>query len=74
MWNGFFINSGINATNNNDKPSVSIDGSDVIVYVPDNVQLDLYMDSDNNVFAGSTNNNSKLIIINENEIYARRVS
>lgn len=49
--------------------NIKIDGGQVIVDLP----LDLYVDENNNVYAGRNNNNAILIYVNNNEIYTRKV-
>lgn len=49
--------------------NIKIDNGEVAVSLP----LDLYVDENNNVYAGRNDNNAMLIYINDNEIYTRKV-
>lgn len=49
--------------------NINIDNGEVTVSLP----LDLYVDDNNNVYAGRKDNNAMLIYVNDNEIYTRKV-
>lgn len=68
MSNGFFI-GGFGNCGQSPIELVTVDNGRVIINLP----LDLYVDNDNNVFAGSEIKNASLIYENNNEIYARKV-
>lgn len=70
MSKGFFIGG----FGNGGQPStpqglVTVNNGQVTISLP----LDLYVDNNNNVFAGSEIKNASLIYVNNNEIYARKV-
>lgn len=67
MSDSFFI-GGFGDVHSN-QGNVRISGDEVIVDFP----LDLYIDENNNVYAGRTDNNAIIVYLNENEIYTRRM-
>ena len=71
MSKGFFIGGFGNSGGQPSVPQGLVTVSDGQVTI--NLPLDLYIDNDNNVFAGSGTKNASLIFVNNNEIYARKV-
>ena len=71
MSKGFFIGGFGSGGGQPSAPQglVTVNNGQVAVSLP----LDLYIDSSNNVFAGSATKNASLIYVNNNEIYARKV-
>jgi|LSQX01.2.fsa_nt_gb hypothetical protein len=60
---GFFINQGGMTSN------IDIIGDKVLVDLP----LDLYVDENENVYAGKEENNAMLVYTSNNQFYARKV-
>lgn len=70
MRDSFFIGGGFGGSGSNGGQNrVEIIDGEVVVNLP----LDLYVDDNENVYAGRDDNNAKLIFINRDEIYARRI-
>lgn len=65
---GFFINQGGMASNC-DNNLINIIGDKVLVDLP----LDLYVDENENVYAGKEENNAMLVYTSNNQFYARKV-
>lgn len=65
---GFFINQG-GMTSNCDNNLIDIIGDKVLVNLP----LDLYVDENENVYAGKEENNAMLVYTSNNQFYARKV-
>lgn len=61
---GFFINQG--GIDNN---LINIIGDKILVDLP----LDLYVDENENVYAGKEENNAMLVYTSNNQFYARKV-
>jgi len=68
MPNGFFI-GGFGNGGQSSTGLVTVNNGQVTITLP----LDLYVDNNNNVFAGSEIKNASLIYVDNNEIYARKV-
>ena len=65
---GFFINKG-DTSSSCDNSLINIVGGKVLVNLP----LDLYVDENENVYAGKEENNAMLVYTSNNQFYARKV-